>query len=225
MLHLRSLTYFAKSVLRRRGKVAFLQQVPKGGTVLDVGCGSNSPARAKRQRSDIRYIGLDVSDYNHSTPPGLHADHYIVVSPDHFAAEIENLAGQCDAIVSSHNLEHCLEPDRVLRSIIMALKPGGWLYLSFPCEESVSFPHREGTLNFYDDPTHRQVPNYRRVLETLGANGMKVAYACKRHRPALLFLVGFFLEPVSMLTRRTMPGLSTWALYGFESVIWASRRK
>jgi SAM-dependent methyltransferase len=223
MPDLRSLKYLAKKVLRRRGKVAFLQQVPKGGTILDVGCGSNSPARAKHQRPDIHYIGLDVGDYNHSTPPGLHADHYIVVPPDHFAAEIENLAGQCDAIISSHNLEHCLDPDRVLRAISMALKPGGRLYLSFPCEESVNFPRREGTLNFYDDPTHSQVPNYRRVLVTLGANNIKIAYARKRHRPALLFLAGLFLEPVSMLTRRTMPGLSTWALYGFESVIWAER--
>lgn len=223
MLAIRSMKYSAKKLLRPRGKVAFLDRVPQGGTVLDVGCGSNSPARAKSQRSDIRYIGLDVGDYNHSTPPALYADRYIVVPPELFAAEIEKLSGQCDAIVSSHNLEHCQEPDRVLRAISLALKSGGRLYLSFPCEESVNFPHREGTLNFYDDPTHDQMPNYRAVLETLSVSGLKVVYSRKRHRPAILFIVGLFLEPVSTVTRRTMPGLSTWALYGFESIIWAER--
>jgi SAM-dependent methyltransferase len=219
-----SLKYLFKRLLRRRGKAAFLQAVPENATILDTGCGTNSPVRAKEQRPDIHYIGLDVADYNHVSPPQDHADRYIVVLPQDYAAEIEKLRGQCDAIISSHNLEHCLEPERVLAAMCGALHGGGRLYLTFPCEESVAFPKRAGTLNFYDDPTHKQVPNYRNVLDILMGNGMRIDYSRKRHRPAILFLVGLLLEPISILTRRTMPGLSTWALYGFESVIWASRR-
>jgi SAM-dependent methyltransferase len=220
----RTFKYFGKTQLRRHGKVAFLQGLPLGAMVLDVGCGSNSPARAKDQRPDITYIGLDVGDYNHTTPPGLHANRYIVVPPDGFAAEIEKLNGQCDAVISSHNLEHCLAPEQVLAAMAAALKPGGRLYLSFPAEESVDFPRRAGTLNFHDDPTHDHLPRYRDVLASLAAHGLAVDFTRKRHRPPLLFLAGLLLEPLSMLTRRTMPGLVTWALYGFESVIWASRR-
>ena len=219
-----SLQYRIKILLRRHGKVAFLERVAPGATVLDVGCGSNSPARAKDQRPDIIYIGLDVGDYNHTIRPDLHADRYIVVSPDAFASEIESLRGQCDAVISSHNIEHCLEPERVLTAMTAALTPGGRLYLSFPAEESVNFPRRAGTLNFRDDPTHDKMPCYRAVLASLEANGMRVDFARKRHRPPLLFVLGLLMEPLSMLTRRTMPGMVTWALYGFESLIWSTRR-
>jgi SAM-dependent methyltransferase len=213
-----------KTLLRSHGKVAFVNRLPQGTVLLDVGCGSNSPARVKAQRPDIVYIGLDVRDYNHTVPPALHADRYIVVPPAGFAAEIEKLRGQCDAVISSHNLEHCLEPERVLSAITDALRPGGRLYLSFPAEESVNFPRRAGTLNFRDDPTHDRMPRYRHVLAVLEAHCMVIQFARKRYRPPLLFLAGLLLEPISALTKRTMPGLVTWALYGFESIIWAMRR-
>ena len=220
----RALKHYIKILLRPHGKAAFLDRLPVRAALLDVGCGSNSPARAKDQRPDIVYIGLDVSDYKHATAPDLHADRYIVVSPQAFVGEIEKLKGQCDAVISSHNLEHCLEPERVRSAMVVALKSGGRLYLSFPAEESVNFPSRAGTLNFYDDPTHDQMPRYREVIATLEAQRMTVGFARKRHRPPLLFLAGLLLEPISVLARRTMPGLVTWALYGFESVIWATRR-
>lgn len=220
----RFLKFSAKKLLRRRGKVAFLQGLPHAAVVLDVGCGSNSPARVKDQRPDVHYVGLDVSDYNHTYPPQNYADCYILSSPQDFATEIEKLCGQCNAVISSHNLEHCLEPDRALRAMSKALRIGGRLYLTFPCEASVNFPSRAGTLNFYDDPTHQRVPDYQHVLDLLAANGMHVDFARRRHRPAVLFMVGLLLEPISRVSRTTMPGLSTWALYGFESVIWATRR-
>lgn len=216
--------YFLKTLFRLHGKAAFLGGCPPGATVLDVGCGSNSPVRAKGLRPDITYIGLDVGDYNHTTPPILHADLYTVVPPGSFAAEIEKFEGRCDAVISSHNIEHCLEPERVLAAMTAALKPGGRLYLSFPAEGSVGFPRRKGTLNFYDDPTHDQLPCYRDVLASLADSGMRIDFARARYRPPVLFLLGLLLEPLSMLTRRTMPGLVTWALYGFESVIWSTRR-
>lgn len=215
--------FFLKALMRYRGRVAFLRTMPFGSTLLDVGCGSNSPARLKGQRPDIHYTGLDIADYNHTRPPQDFADCYILVSPASFSAEIEKFRGQFDAIVSSHNLEHCLEPERVLCAISGALREGGRLYLSFPCEESVRFPKRAGTLNFSDDPTHRQVPNFKCVLDILVANQMRLDFVRKRYRPPLLFLVGLILEPFSALLGRTMPGLSTWALYGFESVVWATR--
>ena len=38
------------------------------------------------------------------------------------------------------------------------LKQGGMLYLSFPCYDSLYFPRRMGTLNYYDDETHTEIP-------------------------------------------------------------------
>ncbi len=46
-------------------------------------------------------------------------------------------------------------------------RPDEMLYLSFPCEASVRFPGRVGSLNFFDDPTHRKPPRWQGVLDVL----------------------------------------------------------
>lgn len=210
------------SWLRPRGKQAFLKSLPPGARVLDVGCGNNSPRDAKILRPDLHYTGLDVGDYNQQDSI-RYADAYVVVPPAEFAAAIAADAGRMDAVVSSHNLEHCDDPAAVLRAMAAALRPGGRLFLAFPCEESVRFPKRRGSLNFFDDATHREVPSWEGVLATLRTANVTRLYACKRYRPLLLATVGLVLEPLGRLLGRNMPAGSTWALYGFETIIWGQR--
>jgi len=200
-----------------RGVRAFIHGLPRDSGVMDVGCGNNSPYKTKTQRPDLRYIGIDVGDYNQTAP--MLADRYIVATPQGFAAEIEALEGSVEAVVSAHNIEHCDDPGRVLRAITAALKPGGRLHLTFPSQASIGFPHREGCLNFFDDSTHREVPDFDRIVRQLEANGRAIPFAARRYRPIALLLVGALLEPLSRRRGRTMTG--TWALYGFEAVIWA----
>lgn len=209
--------------LRARGKLAFLRSLSPGARVLDVGCGNNSPRDAKILRPDLVYHGLDVGDYNQGDASITYADSYDVVAPDRFADAIGRYEGQMDAVVSSHNLEHCLDPQAVLQAMARALRPGGRLYLAFPCEESVRFPSRRGTLNFFDDPTHRLVPAWSGVLAKLRECGLATDLTCQRYRPGLLFVIGLLLEPLGRLAARNVPGSATWALYGFESIIWARR--
>jgi SAM-dependent methyltransferase len=208
--------------LRPQGKFAFVRDLPPHAKVLDVGCGNNSPFEFKTLRPDIVYHGLDVHDFNQQAPVTC-ADSYVIAKPAEFAQAIRAWEGQMDAVVSAHNLEHCDDPQAVLRAMMAALRPGGRLYLAFPCEESVRFPHRRGTLNFHDDTTHRDVPSWALVVRLLEQEGFELRFARKRYRPRLLALAGLLLEPLGMLTRRNMPAGSTWALYGFESVLWAAR--
>ncbi|NDU80272.1 MAG: class I SAM-dependent methyltransferase [Ferrovum sp.] len=205
-----------------RGKGAFIRSIPRNGRVLDVGCGNNSPMWFKSVRPDIYYVGLDIGDYNQTNSPSEFANEYIVTTPESFADEIEFLNGQMDAVVSCHNLEHCNEPSRVLIAMVNALKDGGTLYLSFPCEESVGFPHRAGCLNFFDDSTHKEVPCWNCTLKSLQRAGCILVFTAKRYRPFPLILRGLFLEPLSIFRRSVIPDGSTWALYGFESLIWGS---
>ena len=207
------------SMLKSRGKMAFLKSLPPHAETLDVGCGNASPMKAKTLRPDIIYVGLDVGDYNQARPEEF-ADRYQVVEPTRFAEVIEGFEGRMDAVISSHNIEHCDEPERVLSAMLKALKPGGRLYISFPCEESVNFPRRAGTLNFYDDKTHHQVPVWSLVCSSIQSAKFRIEFSSKRYRPFLLTCFGLLLEPVCALSRRST--MATWALYGFESVIWAS---
>lgn len=213
-----------RGFLNRHGKIAFLANLPKQARLLDIGCGNASPIRIKQQRPDIYYVGLDIADHNQPSDVRRAADEYVLASSEDFAESIKEIAGTFDAVVSAHNLEHCLDPDGVLNAMIARLKIGGMIYLSFPCNESRFFPHRHPTLNFFDDPTHRIPPDFDKILDAIKSAGLEVVYARRRHRPLAPMLLGLALEPISALSKRTMPLLSTWALYGFESVIWARLR-
>lgn len=208
-----------RRIVNRHGKHSFVDQCPPNAKVLDVGCGNESPKFFKRLRPDIYYVGLDVGDY-HQSPQSLQAaDEYILAPPEEFDAAIGTFKGRFDGIVSSHNLERCNDPAAVLVNMAGALARGGRLYLSFPSEASVGFPSRDGCLNFYDDPTHNIVPNFNGVCETLRREGLRIQYAAPRYQPVVKRAQGLLLEPVSRTRGRVMSG--TWALYGFESVIWA----
>ncbi len=94
--------------------------------------------------------------------------------------------------------------------------------MSFPGERSINFPHREGTLNFYDDPTHVYLPNYNDVLKLLKNNGLEIRVAKKQYRPIYYFLLGCMTEYLSRRRKKVMHG--TWAFWGFETVIWARKK-
>ena len=213
----------ANRAMKRRGKYAFIAQLQPHAQLLDVGCGNDSPARFKSLRPDCRYIGIDVGNYRQSARPTDYADEYVLVDPAGFAAAIRGYEGQLDSVLSSHNIEHCDAPHEVMEAMLACLKPGGRLYLSFPCEESVHFPKRRGHLNFFDDPTHKAVPDWEGTMSALQQAGMRIHYCAKRYRPLLLAALGVLLEPWSALIGRNGIVGSTWSLYGFESVIWASK--
>jgi len=214
---------FIHKLLRPKGKVSFIEKLPKNAKILDVGCGNASPYHTKRQRPDLVYYGIDISNYNQQEPE-RYADRYIITPPENFAVAIEEMEGTFDAVISAHNLEHCDDPARVCSAMMKSLKFGGSLYLAFPCEKSISFPKREGTLNFYDDPSHNYLPKYDHIIYSILANGGCIDFSADRYRPVFGFLAGLILEPFGAILKRNMPYASTWALYGFETIIWATRR-
>ncbi|MDR1711322.1 MAG: class I SAM-dependent methyltransferase [Propionibacteriaceae bacterium] len=210
------------AMLAPRERFGFIRSLPQGAHVLDVGCGTNSPQRTKTLRPDLYYAGIDIGDYQQDADPRGIADEYVLTSPEDFPAGVGKFSDM-DAVISSHNFEHVYEPQPVLRAMVDALKPGGRLYMGFPCEESVGFPPRAGTLNFYDDDTHQQPPPWLETLRTLHGWGLNVEYAAKRYRPPLLWLGGLLGEPISSATKRVLPLHLTWSYWGFVSVIWARK--
>ncbi len=216
------LRLWVHSILRPKGKVSFLESIPNSGLLLDVGCGNKSPFHTKLQRPDVEYHGLDIGDYNQQDPD-RYANRYILTSPENFASEIEKMKNSYDAVVSAQNLEHCNEPERVLQALLQSLKVGGRLYLSFPCEASVTFPNRRGTLNFYDDESHVYLPDFDRISAEISAAGFNIEYKARRYRPFLGFLLGLVCEPFGRMFACNTPYAASWTFYGYESVIWAVR--
>jgi len=213
---------FISKILRPRGKISFISNLKYNAKILDVGCGNNSPYIVKSVLPKSIYVGLDIGNYN-QTKPNL-ADEYYLASPDEFAGKIASFNEEFDSIISSHNIEHCNERIVVFLKMIKAIKTGGKIYLSFPCKDSIHFPRRAGTLNYYDDDTHNNLPpDFTEFLKILHDNNFTILFAVKKYKPFLMWLIGLILEPYSRVRNKTFS--CTWAYYGFESIIWAVKNK
>jgi len=211
-----------RATLDRRSINAFIAHLPRGARVLDVGCGNHSPTRFLTLNPSLRYIGIDIAEYNLDANDHKAAEELCICEPKDFARRIKEFGPTFDAVVSSHNLEHTDAPMDVVDAMCACLNGDGKLYLSFPAEESILFPKRKGCLNFYDDPTHRYLPNVEHVRSAIERSGCSVMSEIRRHRPIALFLLGAVLEPWSILLQRSLPG--TWAFWGFETILIAQRR-
>ncbi|MCZ2207541.1 methyltransferase domain-containing protein [Cylindrospermopsis raciborskii] len=215
------LVFLIARFLRFHGKHAFILRLNSKDSILDVGCGNNSPYKVKKILPLSYYVGIDIGDYN-QLRPNL-ADQYILTNPKDFCSEIAKYKTYFDAVISSHNLEHCDDRMCTLKAMLESIKPGGKLYLSFPCETSLSFPRREGTLNYLDDTTHvPPPPDFELILQVISDYDFEILYQIRNYRPFFLALLGFLVEPISMLSKRVLRG--TWEYYGFESIIWAVKR-
>lgn len=203
-------------------KVAFVRSLRGAPHILDVGCGNDAVARIKDLVPDCHYTGIDIADYNQSPTSKALIDQYVIVPPEQFATGIAELGTRFDAVISSHNLEHVDDRPATLAAMLGAVKPGGRIYMCFPCEESVNFPSRGGTLNYFDDDTHKGTPpSFDAVVSTVQQHGFRIDFATRRYRPPVLRLVGLLSEPISRARNKVIRG--TWPLYGFESIVSATR--
>lgn len=210
-------------ILKPKGRYAFIVSIPKKGKLLDVGCGDQSAKIIKTIRPDINCTGIDVSTFTSTKNYQQHLDEFIVVEPENFHTKIAEWSEKFDAITSIHNLEHCNDYLQTTQAMIKALKTGGKIYISFPSEDSIHFPSRYGTLNFYDDKTHQTTIPYQEFISVLKKHGLKILFATKKYQPTIPFLIGLLCEPFCHLLNKQAPAGGTWAFYGFETVIIAEK--
>lgn len=147
---MRKIQYYYRGIIKPHWKNHFLQVHigKKHLRILDVGCGNDSVSSIKKICPNCYYIGVDIGDYNLGKDTKSKMDEYHIVSPENFANKLEEFIGSIDVVISSHNIEHCNEPYQVLKNMVLDLKPGGSIYLSFPSEASVTFPNRGGYFKF-----------------------------------------------------------------------------
>ena len=210
-----------KCKIDRMSKSNFLLSLNNHASILDVGCGNNSPFKYKFVNPEIQYTGIDIQRYNIDNQDDECADDILIVDRNRFWQSILSQGQIFDAVISSHNIEHVDEPEFVLRAMCDVVKSAGWLYLSFPSKNSTKFPSRKGTLNFYDDPTHRWIPDIDVILKILQEKNFLIHFCEKNHRTNVGYLIGMCLEPFSIMTNRVLP--LTWHYWGFETVIWAQK--
>lgn len=204
-------------------KNTFIRSLPSGASLLDVGCGNHAPTRAKRLNPALDYHGIDIVPFFLDESDYEAADELRFVEPDEFVAGLRSWgSSRFDAVLASHVLEHVNDRPGTIRAIAEVVKPGGTVYYAFPSRRSVRFPSRAGTLNFYDDPNHRDLPpDVDLVLKLSCEAGLRPREVHDPYRPLVHRVAGLLQEPVSRRRRTVMSG--TWALWGFESVLVFSR--
>lgn len=210
-----------RAMLDPLSKNRFLSELRPGAAVLDVGCGNGSPSAFRMLATSIHYTGVDIAEFGLSSADRDAANELVFIPSAEFASGITALGQRYDAVVSAHNIEHTEQPYAVLRAMCSVLRRGGRLYLSFPAAESARFPSRRGALNFYDDPTHRWLPDFDRILDSIVASGCSVLTSARQNQPRLARLLGLCAEPFSRCTGRVLP--FTWHYWGFESVVIAEK--
>ena len=203
-----------KKIVSPQGKTAFLNGLKKDCVLLDVGCGNDSPKKIKKIIPKCLYYGIDVDDYNQSSSE--FADEYIITNSKSFVNSIKRYDNFFDAIISSHNLEHCEDWKGTLRAMYSALKKDGKMYISFPSHKTKNFPSRVGTLNFFDDTTHKNLIYSSEFYQELKFLKSEILFSTESYQPSILFFLGFLLEPISNFKKKVLPG--TWAYYGFEQI-------
>ena len=213
-----------KLFLRPNGKIDFLSSIPKNSFILDVGCGNNSPLVVKSFLPNSYYVGIDVDNYNNDYDVEQVADEYILSDPNDFVKSLNSLDNNFDAIISSHNIEHCNDRIGVLNAMIDKLNYRGKIYISFPSKESINFPKKIGCLNYFDDPTHKDLPpDFDLILEILRKKNLKVIFSKASYKPFLLSCIGIFSNLISYFTHKVHAGM--YEIWGFESIIIAENQK
>lgn len=124
--------------------------LPGGLDVLEIGCGKGGKLR------DLKAVGNRV----------------VGIDPDEIALEIARDRGvdtywgtaesipdairemKFNAVIFSHVLEHCIDPDLALENAKSALKPGGTCVIEVPNNACLGIDHFGRQWHFLDIPRH-----------------------------------------------------------------------
>ena len=190
--------------------------------LLDVGAGNHSASVAKRWFPNCHYAGIDRDRHYQNDAADFAA------MDEFFELDLTQLDfaripdSSYDVLLLAHVIEHLENGDQVLRALVPKLRPGGMIYVEFPGPQSLHFPSKRGTLNFYDDDTHVRVFDANQVAGILRECGMEVVRAGTRRDP-----VGILFLPVLALRAKRkhgyVPGGVLWDLFGFADQVLAVR--
>lgn len=186
--------------------------------ILDFGCGNHSPRYFKTQYPRCRYTGVDRDIFNNTAADMALIDDFRKVDLETW--DLEDLPdGSFDLVVLAHVVEHLHRGRELVRLAATKVAAGGTIYVAHPHADSVRFPHRKDTLNFYDDPTHVTVLMDGEVAGLLRALGFVILDHGRTRLARNLALM-----PVKVVFSPWLGGVTgpmLWDLYGFEQYVVA----
>ena len=108
----------------------YLRLLPQGAEVLEVGCGGGQFARSQLdKRSDLRWIGLDVSAEQIARARRRNTNHESAAFVVGDALELPFPDARFDALVSIASIKHWPDQAKGLAECARVLRPGGQLLI------------------------------------------------------------------------------------------------
>lgn len=192
-------------------------KISKGTKLLDVGCGRGEFLNGFIEMGVCGY-GVDLTNSASSYCPKAEISQ----------ADIENEGlpyqdNTFDVVFSKSVIEHFHNPDILIKEIYRCLKPGGLIITMAPSWE---YNHRI----YFEDYTHRtpfMISSLGDILKIHGFESVNVIFF--KQLPILWTKIGFFMKPVSYLTRIITPRYfskySKWIRFSKEIMLLSSAYK
>jgi SAM-dependent methyltransferase len=199
--------------------------------ILDIGCGNGSPTVTKRWFPGCHYAGADIQRYKLSDADVAAMDEFFQLDSNGLSADGSGYGAipeaSYDFVILNHVVEHMPEPAPIVAALCAKLKPGGYIWIAFPSERSLTLPHSEDeTLNFYDDPTHVCLPKVGEIADILAANGVNVLDAGRSREgfwTSIADVVKLGKRKVRKLVTGKFSGRGMWYVLGFEDHVFGQR--
>jgi len=194
----------------------FIDSLPAGAVVLDLGSGNGSMQNLIRNyRKDLRFVSVDREDYSNCFPTG--AFFKVDISNERLPIDSDSI----DAVFCNHVLEHLNSYDLIQSEIKRVLKRDGSVYIETPSSRSLYFPSlsffkgQNGPTNFFDDYTHAKPFTCQSLYlfgEKIGLREIKTGFARNRG----LVLLSPILLPYSILKKdRQLLASILWSITGW----------
>jgi len=212
--------FFQKQIPKFYYLQKFFKQRPF--SILDVGSGNHSASKTKRLFPNCEYHGIDLQkDFNNDEKD------YAAMS-EFYEMDLTRLAfdnipdNYFDYIRMAHVIEHLPNGDKVIAGLLPKLKKKGYIYIEYPGEKSTKLPSMEGTLNFYDDPTHVRIYAVPEISNLLKTHQLKILSSGTRRNWAFLMLMPFSITG-NLIRGKKPQGNMFWDLLGFAEFVLAQK--
>lgn len=192
-------------------------------SLLDVGSGNHSASKTKRLFPMCEYHGIDLqkdfnndqSDYDAMT---AFYEMDLTLLDFHSIPDVH-----FDFIRMTHVIEHLFNGDEVIKALLTKLKPGGYIYIEYPGKKSTTLPSMQGTLNFYDDPTHTRIYSVQELKQLMSNSNCEVLSSGTRRN--LVYLSAMPFRILNSIFKGTkFQGNYFWDLLGFAEYIYAVKK-
>lgn len=188
-----------------------------GSKLLDVGCGGLAPYSTFDYYPGVVFSGIDWNDIAGRKDMEFFYQGDLENNP---LAELPN--NHFDVVNLSHIIEHISNGAFLIETLVSKLKPGGIIYIETPSERSLKLPSMYGTLNFWDDPTHKKVYTLSEMENILIQQNCQILSSKIRHNAKRILLMPLYI--ISTLIRDGKINATTiWDVTGFAHYVIARK--